>query len=313
MSELLLAGDVGGTKVRVRLIDASDDRVVAEQVLRNRPVMAALAEVREKSGPLMAACLGCAGRVVNGRVFTTNRPGEEISESSVAEALGLAVSRVRLVNDLVAHVAGLDACETVAIRSGKPVGDVEALIMPGTGLGTGLRARTIDGWLPLASEAAQGDLGLASPALDELLPRLRMEVGLQTRLTWEQICSGPGLARLHAVLHGTRSEPETIVQSFTDGDANSRRSVELLMRFLGTFAGNVCLTTSATRGITVGGSLFDALCAVDADYVNQALTAAFNACGPQVLREMMASIPLRRLTSTDSGLIGAAMLAEELV
>ena len=322
---LLLAGDVGGTNVRLRLVPADDLRAgVRERVYRDTPVADALAAfVADLDRPVAAAGLGCAGRVIDGDVRMTNRPGESLTNEAVAAALGLAASRVVLVNDMVAHVSGLDECELLDLRPGEPEGEVEGIVMPGTGLGVGMRARAGDGWMPLASEGGHLDYGPPTPRLAGLREtwfRLRGgdRDGRSGRVTWENLCSGPALPVLYA--HAAGGEPPPNPEHVTAplaGRGNPggleldacRAAVTTFLTLTGARAGNLCLGVLATRAMTFGGGILNALYDADPHRVAATLRESFDACGPDVLRGTLRATPLRLLRTPDSGLIGAASLA----
>ena len=320
MSDLLLAGDVGGTNVRLRTVRAGDPSTpVRETVYRDTRIDDALAEFIDGiDGGVRAAGLGCAGRVVDGDVRMTNRPGEAITNERVAASLNLPPTRVALVNDMVAHVAGLDACGMIDLRPGEPEGDVEGVIMAGTGLGVGIRVKVGNGWIPLPSEGGHLDYGPPTPELARLRDVwLRLRGG--SRVSWENLASGPGLPVLYAAAsdadYGELPKPEHVTAAVVGGDAGgldpaaARRAVAWHLALVGARGGNLCLGTLATRGVVFGGGLLNALFDADPALVRETLVPAFDACGPDVLRGTMTGTPLRLLRTADSGLIGAAVLA----
>ena len=323
MTDLLLAGDVGGTNVRLRTVRAGDPSTpVRETVYRDTRIDDALAQfIAGIDGGVRAAGLGCAGRVVDGDVRMTNRPGEAITNERVAASLNLPPGRVTLVNDMVAHVAGLDACETIDLRPGEPEGDVEGVVMAGTGLGVGIRVKVGPDWLPLPSEGGHLDYGPPTPGLARLRDVwLRLKGG--TRVSWENLASGPGLPVLYAAaVDPDRPEsvelpkPEHVTAAVVGGEAGgvdpaaARQAVEWHLALVGARGGNLCLGTLATRGVVFGGGLLNALFDADPALVRDTLVPAFDACGPDVLRGTMTDTPLRLLRTADSGLIGAAVLA----
>ena len=331
MSDLLLVGDVGGTNTRLRVcrIDDHQARAVVEQTYGDaRPVGEGLADfIGRLDKPVASACLGVAGRVVDGDVRMTNRPGESITNESVARALQLPPGRVRLVNDMVAHASGIDMCHNVQLRPGTSEGDVEGLVMPGTGLGVGFRVMTHAGWFPVPSEGGHLDFGPPAASLDFLREAAQdlLEVGVDGRITWEDLCSGPGLPLIYAAVvkpgdpaSVKRPLPKDVTFSFAgngvdgvDRDA-ARETVRLFLHLCGARAGNLLLDTLATRRMTFGGGILNGLYDADPDLVTRALSEAFDACGPDALRDTLKHVPLALLQSADSGLIGAAALAREL-
>src|SRR5262249_50243020 len=138
----LLAGDVGGTKTVLALVEQRDGalRVARQAVLHSHEVPTCEAAVPRfladgAQGATSAACFGIAGPVVGGRVKTTNLPWELDEERLSAE---IPARRVRLLNDLVAMGEGmlaLPAASFQTIQAGESRGGTRALIAAGTGLG----------------------------------------------------------------------------------------------------------------------------------------------------------------------------------
>ena len=327
--ELYLAGDVGGTNTRLRLVGDDPRDVRVEEVYSNCPVDDALRRFlnEQAAGKAIAgAGLGVAGRVVDGDVQMTNRPGETITNETVAAALNLPPNKVRVVNDMVAHLAGVDACETTDLRPGTPHGEVECIVMPGTGLGTGLRVRHGDSWVPIPSEGGHLDFGPPTASLDFLRDAVHdlMGTGFEGRVSWEHLCSGPGLPRIYAAVLNPDSpreedlhKPEDITGSATDDScpdcdqSAAREAVRIFLTLVGARAGNLCLDAVATRQVTFGGSILNDLYARAPQLVTETVVDGFTACGPDALRPMMEAAPLRLLRSGDSGLVGAAVLARD--
>lgn len=329
MPDLLLTGDVGGTNTRLRLVDAADTHsVLLEKTYANCPVAEALETFfGEIDGDVESACLGVAGRVIEGDVHMTNRPGESITNERVAAALNLTPDKVRLVNDMVAHGAGIDACETVTLRDGRVEGDVQGIVMPGTGLGVGMRVKTAHGWVAVPSEGGHLDFGPPTMQLDFLreVAHDLLGNGLDGRVSWEHLASGPGLPRIYAaVVNPDRPtevklpEPKQVTAAVVGGDTGdldtsaAREAVRIFLTLTGARAGNLCLCVVATRGLIFGGGILNQLYDAEPDLVAETLADAFTACGPQVLREMLANTPLSLLRDAESGLVGAAVIAKGL-
>lgn len=329
MPDLLLTGDVGGTNTRLRLVNADDTHsVLLEKTYPNVPVADALATFfGEMDGDVQSACLGVAGRVIDGDVRMTNRPGESITNERVAAALKLSPEKVRLVNDMVAHVAGIDACESVTLRDGKVEGDVQGMVMPGTGLGVGMRVKTAHGWVAIPSEGGHLDFGPPTMQLDFLREVAHDLLGnaLDSRVSWENLVSGPGLPKIYAaVVNPDRPsevklpEPKEVTAAVVGGETGNvdisaaRETVRIFLTLTGARAGNLCLCVLATRGLVFGGGILNGLYDADPTLVTETLAAGFTACGPKVLRDTLQNVPLTLLRDADSGLVGAAVIAKNL-
>ena len=261
----------------------------------------------------------------------TNRPREKLTDEHLSAALGLAKSRVVVVNDMVAHLAGVEHSETITLRAGRAAGDVEGIIMPGSGLGVGFAIRDKHGGrIGMPSEGGHLYFGPPTAASDMLLAWARSQASRDQAggISWEWLVSGPGLARIYravadAVAHSDSVdegdvEPEQVTAAAYGQPSPLDRETALgaIGRFLeltGARAGNLCLDVLATRAMYFGGNLLNLLYDADRDHFVERVSGGFDACGPAVLREMMGDVPLVLVRSADSGLRGAAALAQKRI
>ena len=111
---LVLAGDVGGTKINLGLFlhNNGNLQIQAEKSYPSRDY-SSLEDVvhsflSEQAAEISAACFGIAGPVKKGSTKATNLPWL-VSESSLKERFGW--NHVRLVNDLVATALSIKILE----------------------------------------------------------------------------------------------------------------------------------------------------------------------------------------------------------
>ncbi|HMB70025.1 MAG TPA: glucokinase, partial [bacterium] len=123
---MILAGDVGGTKIHLALIadDGEPDHPSTEARLRTADVrelpQAVAAFAQASAGPIRAGVLGVAGPVMRGEIHGTNLPWS-VSAAEMSRALGGAP--VTLLNDLEAAAHGLDLLtpdEIEVLQEGRP-------------------------------------------------------------------------------------------------------------------------------------------------------------------------------------------------
>lgn len=123
---MILAGDVGGTKVRLALYDVEGSRFIereTETFLTGE--FDGLNEILHKflnrtRASVERACLGVPGPVVKGAAQATNLPWV-LDESNIQDFLGLRL--VKLVNDLGAvavAIPHLSEEDLVVLHEGKP-------------------------------------------------------------------------------------------------------------------------------------------------------------------------------------------------
>ena len=343
MPDLLIAADVGGTNARLRLLDAGDaGEPLAEQTYGDglhvaEAVARFLGEIdADQRGDVRAACFGIAGRVVDGDVRMTNRPDETITDERLGDALGLAAGKVAVVNDMVAHLSGVDECATVVLRPGTEGGSVEGIVMPGTGLGVGYSVWQSGRRAAMPSEGGHSDFAPPSDEHDLLLVwgRAQRAAALQTtddptadRVSWEWFVSGPGLARIYACFaDDLKRDPMGFVKvkpkdvtaaafgqpSPLDVDT-AIRATRKFLELVGARLGNLAVEVLATRGLYLGGHILNLLYDDNPQHFAATVLDELTAVGPEAVRRTLLDVPVKLIRSPDSGLRGAAVLARELI
>ncbi len=323
---MILAGDVGGTKVQLALYDeGAGARKPARQARFASHEHASLEDcLRAFLGaplpPIERAAFGVAGPIVGERCEATNLPWV-VDGDSLGRTLG--ASRVRLLNDLEATAWGirtLEAADLETLQAGDDQAGHRALIAAGTGLGQGLLVHRAGTWTPAPSEGGHADFASRDELEDELLRWLR---GRHGRASYERVLSGPGLAELFRFLRATGrgAEPAEFARRF-DADADpaavvsagaldgscerARLALERFVEIYGAQAGNLALTTFATGGLYVAGGIAPRILPFlrDGRFVR-----AFGAKGR--LSPLLARIPVRVILDPQAPLWGAAHVALE--
>jgi len=272
---MILAGDIGGTNVRLAYFEVSGGRLVSTftEIHPTRD-FTSLEEAARKflsahSLKIECACFGVAGAVKHGKVKLTNLPWT-LDERLLARNLG--VEQMWLINDLEANaegVAALSPDDFLVLNQGEAGGsDNCAIISAGTGLGEaglvwdGVRRR------PVASEGGHADFSPRTDLDIELLKYLRAQSG---QVSWEQVLSGPGLFNLYKFLRDTgRGEepawlaaeisqgnpPAVITHAALEGKSNlCVQALDLFVNYYGMEAANLALKFLAVGGIYLGGGI----------------------------------------------------------
>jgi glucokinase len=322
---MILAGDVGGTKTQLGLFDTADPR----PVLRDSRTYATTeygsfsaildAFARDLGGAITVdvASVGVAGPVVLNRATLTNIDWD----ISAAEIAGrLETTRVHLLNDLEAMANSVDVLSTdelALLQEGvpRPEGNA-AVIAAGTGMGQAYLHRVNGRLLPVPSEGGHADYAARTDREIELVRMLREQHG---RAEVEQVVSGPGLMNLYRFTHrgggcemldgldDPREAPARVSMAGMSG--RCRGCVEALRMFVSAYgaeAGNMALRGVATSGLYVGGGI--------APKILPALTSgtfmeAFLAKDP--MRALLERVPVKVILNTDTGLLGAAVHAQQ--
>src|SRR5262245_13363633 len=307
----VLLADIGGTNSRLALA-GSDGRPAHTRIIENDSVpnlegaiSRYLAETRARPS---AAVLAVAAPLEGEEVALTNRawrfrPGE------LARRFGFA--KLRLVNDFEAiawALTRLTAADAHPLGPELPARPgVRVVLGPGTGLGVAALVPVDGRWQVLASEGGHASFGPQTTDELEIFAALLHEHG---SISAETILSGPGLPRLLRAVD-PRSQavtPEAVVTNALAGDAAALVTVQLFVQLLGRFAGGLALTFKAVGGVYIAGGVASRLGKLfDAD----AFRAAFDAHPPY--QSLLASIPIWMMTRSEPGLLGCAVLADELV
>jgi glucokinase len=273
---LVLAGDIGGTKTNLALFSVHGEKLRSESFrsfLSKRysglePVLQEFLAVDKHS--IDSACFGIAGPVVDGKVKTPNLPWM-VDSNGLSHSLKL--DSVGLLNDLEATAYGIFTLENeefhtlnegVMRHSGN-----KALIAAGTGLGQAILYDDGCHFRPLASEGGHGDF---APRNDLEIELLRYLIGRFRHVSYERVLSGPGLFNIYRFFKENRGleEPKWLTERLSTGDdpnavitkaalANEAeicvKTLELFVSLYGAEAGNLALRAKSVRGLYVGGGI----------------------------------------------------------
>ncbi len=221
---MLLAGDIGGTKSRLAIFaDGADPRrPLLEEILPSGRFSGIEALIRAflKRTNLTAdrACFAIAGPVINGRAAVTNLPWI-VEAETIRREFGF--RSVRLLNDLAATARAVPLLEPRELHTlcpGEPAAaGAIAVIAPGTGLGEAFLTRDGKRRREHASEGGHADFAPGSPLETDLLRELRKEFD---HVSYERVCSGPGLWRIYRFLRerGTAEEPARLAGRLAGAD-----------------------------------------------------------------------------------------------
>jgi len=320
----VLAGDVGGTKTALAIIEIASGRLSVRRFRRYPSArFGSLEEILSTflagaGTPPGAAGFGVAGPVRDGRARVTKLPWI-VDERNLAREAGIA--RVRVVNDFVAAAFGISYVARGRLRvlqEGEPErnGPI-GLIGAGTGLGQAGVARCAGDWEPLASEGGHADFGPRNAIEDRLVKFLRKKFG---RVTRDRLLSGEGLTHLYDFLHYGDFAPESsrVARAFAGADRAAvisrfglagrdrlcREALRLFVSIYGSEAGNLALQYRATGGVFIAGGI--------AAKILPALEAplfldSFRSKPP--MEELLSRIPVRVVLEARLPLFGAAVAA----
>ena len=319
--DLILAGDVGGTKTHLGLFQRGKrrptPRVVETYPSSEAPDLETLIRRFLNAHPVSVtgACFGVAGPVEKGRSILTNLSWT-ISENKIKKDFKW--EHVRLINDLTATVRAIPLLTSLEVASlGKGIivkdGNI-GLIAPGTGLGMALLIQTENGYVPVPSEGGHTDFGPNNEMEVELWQYLNQHLG---HVSVERVLSGGGLFNIYSWLRdsGRFQEPDwlakklrekdparAITEAATDqGDPLCTEALDQFVAIFGAVAGNLALMGSTTGGLYLGGGIPPKILPKleEGMFLN-----AFSNKGR--FREFLRRIPVHVILNDKAALMGAA-------
>jgi glucokinase len=313
-----LVGDIGGTRVRLRLIDRVDAEwhTLHEQRSLSADSASAFAAIQQfldaLAPPLResvrGACLAVAGPVANGRATMTNLPWQ-FGEAELAKTL--VIEFVELINDFAAVAMALPTLpeqDLQVIHPGRNADGLCIAIGPGTGLGQVMFRRRDDDIEYFPSEGGHLAFAPLDEEQDRLLDFLRAQHG---RVSYEHVLSGRGLTALYRyacarrgllpdAMATTDDAAARVTQATFAGDVAAIAAVEMFWAVLGAFAGDAVLSYVARGGVYLTGGILPHL---PPGLGREAFCRAFE--NKAAMTALVADVPVHLVTRDDVGLIGA--------
>ncbi len=327
MSQLILAGDVGGTNTRLGLFEVSRGRLrlLLEKIFLSknyRGLENILKDFLKGKKGIAAACFGVTGPVTQEVVIATNLPWW-INIQSLQNALAL--KKMEVINDLVANAYGISVLKKrdfETLNAGKVKNGNQALISAGTGLGEAILFWDGKQHVPSPSEGGHIEFG----------PRNRLEMELFNYLSerfdhvsYERVLSGEVLFHVYQFLKDSKrfgNEPSWLFEKMKGEDPAEvisqtarlkknnlcSKALDLFTSIYGAAAGNLALQVMAIGGVYIGGGIAPKILwkLNDGTFVK-----AFKDKGR--LSRIVAHIPIRVIMNEKTALLGAASRAMNLL
>lgn len=339
---LLLAGDIGGTKTILRLVDASDPtllQAVHQEIYKSGDFADLAPMVKQflanaNAGIPQKACFGIAGPVVNNTAKLTNLAWYLDSER-LQQQLG--IPSISLINDFAAvgyGILGLTENDLYTLQSGKPQpGAPIAIIGAGTGLGQAFLIKQGQYYQVFSSEGGHSDFAPRTELEFQLLKYLLDKHDIQ-RVSVERVVSGLGIVSIYQFLRDRKIAGESpeiaqtvrtweqqagqLEKSVDPGaaigsaalqktDRLSEQTIQLFIEAYGAEAGNLALKLLPYGGLYVTGGIAPKILSLIKEG-NFLLT--FSQKGR--MRPILEDIPVYIVLNQQVGLIGAAIAAARL-
>lgn len=325
---MILAGDVGGTKVHLalygfdhgQLSHVRDEKFHAREYTGLEVIVQKF--LTESGSPeVTSACFGVPGPVRGGRLKLTNLPWIlDCRELSIA----LKIEHLFLINDLEANGYGipeLSADQLFELSPGHPgvVGN-RGLVSAGTGLGEAIIVWNGKTHVPMASEGGHSDFAARNELEIDLLRYLQKKVG--GRVSFERVVSGGlGLPAIYSFLRDEKKieEPAWLHERMQNEDPNAvigelgesgeselcAQTLEMFVSAYGAEAGNLALKILAVGGMYLGGGIAPKILK---KMQGGTFMRAFTDKGR--LSDLLVQTPVRIILESRAALMGAAAYAE---
>jgi len=344
---LLLAGDIGGTKTILRLVEQQAEGLMCslDQAIypsRDFPDLvpmvqhffAAAAQNLGKMPLPQKACFAIAGPVVNNTAKLTNLAWF-LDTKSLEQELGIA--SISLINDFAAvgyGILGLDDSDLHTLQAGKPIIDAPiAVIGAGTGLGEGFLIKQGDSHQVFGSEGGHVDFAPRGELEFELLKYLLDKHNIQ-RVSAERVISGQGIVAIYQFLRDRQAATESpeigqIVRTWEQeigqsektvdpaatiaaaalakGDRLSEETMQIFVEAYGAEAGNLALKLLSYGGVYVAGGIAAKILPLIQE---GGFLHTFTNKGR--MSSLLEDIPVHIILNPQVGLIGASICAARL-
>ncbi|NMC02979.1 MAG: glucokinase [Chloroflexi bacterium] len=327
---MLLAGDIGGTKTNLAIIDPAGGvgKTVAEATFpsgRYPSLESIVQQFLNQTGiEVSRASFGVAGPVVGGRATITNLPWV-MDEHNLQRAFDL--EAVYLLNDLVSiayAVPHLEGRDLHVLNEGRPEpGGAIAVLAPGTGLGEAFLTWEGTRFSAHPSEGGHADFAPVNKLQIKLLRYLHDRFD---HVSYERICSGMGLPNIYRFFKDTDAyeEPEWLAERLASASDLTpvivtaafdeerpcplcQATLEMFVAILGAEAGNLALKVLSTGGVYLAGGIPPRiLLALE----RESFMDAFLRKGR--LSHLLAPMPVRVVLNSKAALLGAVHYGLEM-
>jgi glucokinase len=322
---MILAGDVGGTKVHLALYDFTGGNLEhsrdQQYPAKNYSGLEEIVKEFLGADQVTAACFGVPGPVRDGRLRLTNLPWTLDSREL---ASGLAIPHVFLINDLEANGYGIaelgpDQIYTLSEGDASQVGN-RALVAAGTGLGEGILIWNGRTHVPYPSEGGHSDFAPRNEDEIDLLRFLKQKYN--GRISFERVVAGMGMTSIYEFLRDVRGmeEPAWLAEKIAAvPDPNSvitetalaakaeicEKALDMFVSSYGAEAGNLALKILSVGGLYIGGGIAPRILEKLKDGT---FLKAFTDKGR--LSQLLINMPVRVILDSRAALLGAAAYAE---
>jgi glucokinase len=315
-----LVADIGGTNIRLAITKNNNITDIITYQCADFPslidVIRHYIEERQLTDASINACLAIACPTDDDLISMTNLPWQ-FSQKELKKALKL--NDLILINDYTAiamAIPMLNDQQKVKIGGGEAIARKPiAVCGPGTGLGVANLIPVDNNWHCLSGEGGHTDFAPVDELDIKILQYLKKS---KKRVSYEQLLSGYGLVQIYQALLDINKDETTTYSSQLAAkdistqalDGNCRLCQQALTQFckvLGSFAGNLALTTASLGGVYIAGGIVPRFI----EYVqNSEFRTRFETKGR--MSHLNQQTPTYVITESQPGLIGAAAYLHQI-
>ncbi|NEP60051.1 MAG: glucokinase [Symploca sp. SIO2G7] len=344
---LLLAGDIGGTKTILRLVEKDGDKplqVLHEALYQSQDfpdlvtiVQKFLSVAQQQLDSTLSpekACLAIAGPVVNDTCVLTNLDWS-LDARHLEQELGIA--KVSLINDFAAvgyGILGLATEDLLCLQEATPQSEAPiAVIGAGTGLGECFLVNHQGDHQVIATEGGHVDFAPRTKLEFQLLQYLLEKHDIQ-RISVERVVSGQGIVSIYQFLRDQEfaaesPEVEQVIKTWEKEtghrektvdpaatianaalekrDRLSEKTMQIFVDTYGTEAGNLALKLLPYGGLYIAGGIAAKILPLMQE---GGFLRSFTQKGR--ITPLLKKVPIYIVLNPQVGLIGAALYAEQL-
>ncbi|MEH1943651.1 MAG: glucokinase [Nostoc sp.] len=339
---LLLAGDIGGTKTILQLVETSDSEAlhtISQESYHSAdfpdlvPIVQKFLDKANTPVP-EKACFAIAGPIVKNTAKLTNLAWF-LDTERLEEELG--IPHISLINDFAAvgyGISGLQKEDLLTLQVGKPQPETPiGIIGAGTGLGQGFLIKQGKDYQVFPSEGGHADFAPRNEMEFQLLKYLLGKHDIQ-RVSVERVVSGMGIVAIYQFLRDRKFAAESpdiaqVVRTWEQEagqeeksvdpgaaigtaalekrDRLSEQTLQLFIEAYGAEAGNLALKLLPYGGLYIAGGIAPKILPL---IENNGFLLNFTQKGR--MRRLLEEIPVYVILNPQVGLIGAALCAARL-
>ncbi|MCC5600183.1 glucokinase [Nostoc favosum] len=339
---LLLAGDIGGTKTILQLVEKSDSpaiHTIYQESYHSAdfPDLVPIVQdflVKANTPIPEKACFAIAGPIVKNTAKLTNLAWF-LDTERLEEELG--IPHISLINDFAAvgyGISGLQKQDLLTLQVGKPQPETPiGIIGAGTGLGQGFLIKQGNHYQVFPSEGGHADFAPRNEIEFQLLRYLLDKHDIQ-RVSVERVVSGMGIVAIYQFLRDRKFAAESpdiaqVVRTWEQEAGQEEKSVDpgavigtaalekrdrlceqtlqLFIEAYGAEAGNLALKLLPYGGLYIAGGIAPKILPL---IENNGFLLNFTQKGR--MRRLLEEIPVYVILNPQVGLIGAALCAARL-